>query len=132
MTDLPIHPTGADHHPGADARRLDTSRLGLQISHMLAQLHQRMTPSQLGLGEETSGHVIQLLEQICRPWTQTAAPRRFRRFASEAARVAIGFDAMHFSSAARNSPHRIRGASIRAPSSRNWFNFQEQALGRRR
>ena len=97
MKDLPIHPTGADNHIGADARRLDTSRLGLQISHMLAQLHQRMTPSQLGLGEDTSGHVIQLLEHLSRPWTQTASPRRFRRFPSEgAARVAVGFDAMHF------------------------------------
>ena len=54
MKDQPIHPTGADNNIGADARRLDTSRLGLQLSHMLAQLRQRMTPSQLGLGEETS------------------------------------------------------------------------------
>ena len=97
MKDQPIHPTGADNNIGADARRLDTSRLGLQLSHMLAQLRQRMTPSQLGLGEETSGHVIQLLEHLSRPWTQTASPRRFRRFSSEGtARVTVGFDAMHF------------------------------------
>lgn len=97
MKDQPIHPTGADSDIGADARRLDTSRLGLQLSHMLAQLRQRMTPSQLGLGEETSGHVIQLLEHLSRPWTQTASPRRFRRFSSEGtARVTVGFDAMHF------------------------------------
>jgi cyclic-di-GMP-binding protein len=97
MKDQPIHPTNAADNVGADARRLDTARLGLQLSHMLAQLHQRMTPSQLGLGEETAGHVIQLLEQISRPWTQTASPRRFRRFASEGtARVAVGFDAMHY------------------------------------
>lgn len=97
MKDQPIHPTNAADNVGADARRLDTSRLGLQLSHMLAQLRQRMTPSQLGLGEETAGHVIQLLEQISRPWTQTASPRRFRRFASEGtARVAVGFEAMHF------------------------------------
>ncbi len=97
MKDQPIHPTSATDHVGDDARRLDTSRLGLQLSHMLAQLHQRMTPTQLGLGEDTSGHVIQLLEQISRPWTQTASPRRFRRFTSEGmARVAVGFEAMHY------------------------------------
>lgn len=97
MKDQPIHPTGGADNIGADARRLDTSRLGLQLSHMLAQLRQRMTPSQLGLGEETSGHVIQLLEHLSRPWTQTASPRRFRRFASEGvARVSVGFDTMHF------------------------------------
>lgn len=97
MKDQPIHPTSSTENVGADARRLDTSRLGLQLSHMLAQLHQRMTPSQLGLGEDTAGHVIQLLEQISRPWTQTASPRRFRRFASEGtARLAVGFEAMHY------------------------------------
>ena len=97
MKDQPIHPTGADNNIGADARRLDTSRLGPQLGHMVAQLGQRMTPSQLGLGEETSGHVIQLLEHLSRPWTQTASPRRFRRFSSEGtARVTVGFDAMHF------------------------------------
>ncbi len=95
--DAPIHPTGNEEHIGADARRLDTSRLGLQLSHMVAQLHQRMSPSQLGLGEETTGHVVQLLEHLSRPWTQTASPRRFRRFASEGtAKVAVGFEAMHF------------------------------------
>ena len=97
MSDQPLHPSGAADNIGADARRLDCSRLGLQLSHMLSQLHQRLTPSQLGLGEDTSGHVIRLLERLSGPWTQTAAPRRFRRFASEGtAKVAVGYDAMHF------------------------------------
>ncbi len=97
MKDVPLHPTSAADGPSDDARRLDTSRLGLQISHMLSQLRQRVTPSQLGLGEETSGHVIALLEHLSRPWTQSASPRKFRRFATEGiARVAIGFEAMHF------------------------------------
>jgi len=97
MSDQPLHPSGAVDNIGADARRLDSSRLGLQLSHMLSQLHQRMTPSQLGLGEDTSGHVIRLLEHLSGPWTQTAAPRRFRRFASEgSAKVAVGYEAMHF------------------------------------
>ena len=94
--DAPIHPTSSTDYLGSDARRLDTSRLGLQMSHMLLQLHQRMSPSQLGLGEETSGHIIVLLEHLSRPWTQTASRRRFRRFASEGtARVAEGFDAIY-------------------------------------
>lgn len=95
--DLPLHPTGATEKIGSDARLLDTSRLGLQLSHMLSQLHQRLTPSQLGLGEETPGHVIKILERLSRPWTQSTSPRRFRRFASEGtARVVVGFEAIHF------------------------------------
>lgn len=97
MKDAPLHPNALAEGLGSDARRLDTTRLGLQINHMLSQLRQRITPSQLGLGEETSGHVIQLLEHLLRPWTQSAAPRKFRRFATEGiARLAVGFEAMHF------------------------------------
>ncbi len=97
MKDAPLHPAATADDPQADARRLETVRLGLQINHMLSQLHQRMTPSQLGLAEETSGHVIDLLDRLLRPWTQSASPRRFRRFSSQAvARVAVGFEAMHF------------------------------------
>lgn len=97
MKDAPLHPTASHDQLGNDARRLDTSRLGMQIAHMLAQLRQRITPSQLGLGEETSSHVLQLLERLQRPWTQQTSPRRFRRFVSEGiARVASGFEAMHF------------------------------------
>ncbi len=96
MKDLPLHPSAYTDEPTKDSRRLDTSRLALQISHMLSQLRQRITPSQLGLGEETSGHVIGLLEHLMRPWSQAASPRRFRRFASEGmALVAVGFEAMH-------------------------------------
>jgi len=95
--DQPLHQSGSADNIGSDARWLDTSRLGLQISHMLSQLQQRLTPAQLGLGEETSGHVRRLLEYLARPWTQTASPRRFRRFSSHGtARVAIGFEAIHY------------------------------------
>ncbi len=95
--DAPLHPSALAENLGHDARRLDTTRLGLQINHMLSQLRLRISPSQLGLGEETSGHVIQLLERLSRPWTQSSSPRKFRRFATEGiARVAVGFDAMYF------------------------------------
>ena len=95
--DQPLHSAGLADSIGSDARWLDTSRLGLQISHMLSQLQQRLTPSQLGLGEETPGHVGRLLERLSRPWTQTASPRRFRRFVSHGtAQVAVGFEAIHY------------------------------------
>ncbi len=97
MQDLPLHPTAISEDPGEDARRLDTSSLGLQISHTLNQLRQRIPPSRLGLGEETSGHVIQLLEHLSHPWTQSASPRRFRRYETRGtARGACGFEAMHY------------------------------------
>lgn len=97
MKDAPLHPCANTYDPGPDARRLDTGRLGLQIQHMLSQLRQHVTASQLGLGEETSSHVIQLLDHLSRPWTQLASPRRFRRFSTNGtARVALGFEAIHF------------------------------------
>ncbi|MDR0777122.1 MAG: hypothetical protein LBE81_10880 [Azonexus sp.] len=97
MQDAPLHPSAASETLGTDARRFDTTRLGLQINHTLVQLHQRVTPRQLGLGEGTAGHVLPLLEQVLRPWTQQASPRKFRRFPSTGlARVASGFEAMHY------------------------------------
>lgn len=129
MKDLPIHPTGTDNNIGADARRLDTSRLGLQLSHMLAQLRQRMTPSQLGLGEETSGHVSQLLEHLSRPWTQTASPRRFRRFVSEGtARVTIGFDAMHFFISGKEFTQPDSASTYSRAEYEELFTFRDQAI----
>ncbi|MCL2344538.1 MAG: hypothetical protein FWC58_01630, partial [Desulfobulbus sp.] len=47
MQDAPLHPSAASETLGPDARRFDTTRLGLQINHLLVQLHQRITPSQL-------------------------------------------------------------------------------------
>jgi len=113
IKDSPLHPSDLAEEQEHYARRLDTTRLGLQISHMLSQLRQRIPPSQLGLGEETSGHVIQLLERLSRPWTQSASPRLFRRFASEGiARVAVGFDAIHFF---------ITGKEFEQPASANTY-----------
>jgi hypothetical protein len=117
MKDAPLHPSAVAERLGGDARRLDTTRLGLQINHMLSQLRQRITPAQLGLGEETMGHVIQLLEHLLRPWTQSASPRKFRRFATEGvARVAIGFEAMHFF---------VSGKTFEQPDSANAYSRSE-------
>lgn len=97
MKDQALHPGSVMEGPSRDVRQLDTTRLGLQISHVLSQLKMRLTPSQLGLGEDTSGHVTQLLEYLMRPWTQSASLRRFRRFPSHGtARVGLGFADMHY------------------------------------
>lgn len=94
--DLPLHPSSSFDGEVSDVRRLDTTRLGMQIEHMLGQLRQRITPSQLGLGEEISSHVISLLEHLAKPWTQSAGARRFRRFSTEGtARLVTGFEAMY-------------------------------------
>jgi cyclic-di-GMP-binding protein len=94
--DLPLHPSSSLEGETADVRRLDTTRLGLQIGQMLAKLRQRLTPSELGLGEEISSHVIALLEHLAKPWTQSAGARRFRRFATEGtARLVTGFETMY-------------------------------------
>jgi cyclic-di-GMP-binding protein len=97
MKDSPLHPSAALEGTAKDARCLDTTRLGLQIEHAISQLHQRISPSQLGLGEDNSSHVISLLEQVAKPWKQSAAPRRFRRFSTEGrAHLVTGFEAMYF------------------------------------
>jgi hypothetical protein len=128
MKDLPLHPSSVADEPSADARRLDTTRLGLQINHMLSQLHQRNTPSQLGLGEETSGHVIGLLDHLSRPWSQIASPRRFRRFATEGvARVAIGFEAMHYFISGKEFEQPDSAAAFSRDEFDQLFTFGERA-----
>ncbi|MDP3438801.1 MAG: hypothetical protein U0989_09500 [Azonexus sp.] len=115
--DTPLQPSALIDKPDSYARRLDTTRLGLQINHMLSQLRQRISPSQLGLGEETAGHVIQLLERLSRPWTQAASPRKFRRFSSEGiARLAVGFEAMHF---------LVSGKAFEQPTTANTYSRSE-------
>lgn len=129
MKDCPLHPSAASDSLDSDARRFDTSRLGFQINHMLVQLRQRVTPSQLGLGEETSSHVLQLLEHLLRPWTQSASPRKFRRFASEGiARVAIGFEAMHYFVSGREFVQSDAADAYSRGEFEELFTFREQVL----
>lgn len=127
MQDIPLHPAGYSEEPTGDARRLDTSRLALQVAHMLHQLRQRVTPSQLGLGEETSAHVIMLLERLSRPWSQTASPRRFRRYASDGtAHVAVGFDAMHYCLTGAEFTQPDAAASYSRGAFEQLFTFRDQ------
>jgi len=104
MYDAPLHQAGSANDPGVDSRCLDTTRLGLQINHMLSQLHQKISPSQLGLGEESNFIAINLLSRLMKPWTQSASPRRFRRFlAAGSVKVAVGFEAMHINISQKDS-----------------------------
>lgn len=79
-------------------RRLDTSRLAMQINYIRQQLRQKVSPAQIGLGETcTAGQCRRLLEHLANPWLQTRAPRKFRRHATSGiAKVLTGFEAMYF------------------------------------
>lgn len=79
-------------------RRLDTSRLALQMNHIRQQLRQKVSPAQIGLGEACSaGQCKRLLEHLAIPWLQARAPRKFRRHATSGiSRVCVGFAAIHF------------------------------------
>lgn len=98
--------------PNNDQRYLDTSRLAIRLQEVLVQLKQRISPAQLGLGAEVTGvQCAHLLETLARPWTQAAAPRRFRRRpASGTARMAISFEAIHYltSGAEFTQPQNLR------------------------
>lgn len=94
--DVPLHPTVNAQALGDDVRCIDSARLGVRIGQLLTLLHQRVPPQQLGLGDETSGKVIELLEQLRHAWGLEMLPRRFRRFpAIGSAQVVTGFPGMY-------------------------------------
>lgn len=78
--DAPLHATDAVTTPGPQCRQLDVSRMAGLLQHVLEQLRLRIPPSQLGLGDETAGRMISVLESLRRPWTLQFSIRRFRRF----------------------------------------------------
>jgi hypothetical protein len=126
--DTPLHVIDNSEALGLDARSFDTSSLGLQVSQMLTQLRQRVTPSQLGLGDEISGYVVALLERLARPWTLTASPRRFRRFsAAGKARLAVGFEKMHFYVSGADFVEFDAGATYSRDSFDKLFTFRDSA-----
>jgi cyclic-di-GMP-binding protein len=96
-SDSGLHAPATAEHANPRHRQLDTSRLGPEITKMLGQLHDRVAPAELGLGQETTGHSIGVLKRLSRPWQQQASPRRFRRFNSQGkARIAVDFPAIHY------------------------------------
>lgn len=107
-----------DLTPNNTQRRLDTSRLAIQISQAQLQLKQRVQPLQLGLGHDvSSGQCQAMLDTLARPWTQASSPRRFRRRqASGVAQTTTGFEAIHYC---------ISGEEFRQPDSVRQYSRQE-------
>ncbi|HAY28521.1 MAG TPA: hypothetical protein DCY47_13745 [Candidatus Accumulibacter sp.] len=99
-------------------RRLDSSRLAMQISAARAQLQQRVAPAQLGLGEDCSSAQCQrLLNRLHRPWCLMRSGRRFRRHdAAGTAAVSTGFAGMHF---------HVSGSEFAQPESGSAYSRQD-------
>ena len=110
-------------------RRLDTSRLAMQISQIRHQLKQRIPPTQLGLGDDcTAGQCTRLLEHLARPWLQARAPRKFRRHATSGiTRLCTGFEEMHYFISGKKfeQPENVRTYSRKEFDSLFAFRFQE-------
>jgi cyclic-di-GMP-binding protein len=102
MQDVALRAT-ADCLQTEQLRRLDTSRLAMQMNQVGLQLSQKIPPAQIGLGEDcTAGQCHRLLEHLSRPWLQVRALRKFRRHATSGiAQVCAGFAAMHYFIAGR-------------------------------
>ncbi len=95
LKDRGLYPFDAKRS-GLQTRYLETSRLEVQMKHTVEQLRLHVPPAQLGLGNETPGHVIKLLERLLRPWRMAEAARRFRRFAAlGTVKLAAGFEKMY-------------------------------------
>ena len=99
-------------------RRLDTSRLALQISQTKQQLRLKIPPAQLLLGDDCSaGQCNRLLDHLSRPWSQARAPRKFRRHAtSGVSKLCTGFEEMHYF---------ISGKEFEQPENVRIYNRQE-------
>lgn len=97
MQDNGLKPV-ADCLNTSQVRRLDTSRLAMALTQTRQQLAQKLSPAQVGLGEDCSaGLCRRLLDHLSRPWTQARAARKFRRHATSGiAKVGSGFEAMHY------------------------------------
>ena len=113
-------------------RRLDTSRLAMQISQIRQQLRQKIPPAQLALGEDcTAGQCNLLLEHLSRPWSQARAPRKFRRHATSGiTELCTGFEEMHFYVSGKEfeQPENVRTYSRREFESLFAFRHQEDPL----
>ena len=97
MQDVAVRPV-AECLQTEQLRRLDTSRLSMQITQIRQQLKQRIPPAQLALGSDcTAGQCNRLLEHLSRPWSQVRAARKFRRHAtSGTTQLCTGFEEMHY------------------------------------
>lgn len=102
MQDGGLRPLAVDRELQAEAglflRRLDTSRLALQLQQAHQALKARISPVDAGLGEGASASLcVHLLATLFRPWSQAAAQRRFRRHAASGSlRLAVGWEPIHY------------------------------------
>ena len=97
MQDMALRPV-ADCLQTDHLRRLDTSRLALQISQIRQQLRHKIPPAQLALGPDcTSSQCARRLEALSKPWSQARAARKFRRHATTGmTQLCTGFEEMHY------------------------------------
>lgn len=81
-----------------NARRLDTSRLIVQINELRSQLRKGITPVQLALGDDcTAVECHRLLKRLSRFWLLMQVPSKYRRQkASGATKVCTGFAGIHY------------------------------------
>ncbi|MFZ4535205.1 hypothetical protein [Propionivibrio sp.] len=131
MQDIALRPV-ADCLQTEYLRRLDTSRLAMQISQTRQQLRQKIPPSQLALGDGcTAGQCNRLLEHLSRPWSQARAPRKFRRHATSGiTKLCTGFEEMHYYISGKEfeQPENVRTYSRREFDSLFAFRHQENPM----
>ena len=97
-----VHDTAL--HPATESlntdqlRRLDVSHLADWLRKTRKKLKQRVSPSQLGLGDDcTPLQCSRLLKHLSRQWSQGRAARKYRRHSSSGATyICTGFEDMHF------------------------------------
>jgi hypothetical protein len=117
MKDAGLRPTSECRQP-ENIRRIDSTRLALQVKQTMKQLQEKIAPSQLGLGEDsTASECLQLLKDLARPWSFLRAARHFRRhLSSGTAKVCTGFAGVHYA---------ISGTEFSQPESAHHYSREE-------
>ena len=128
MQDVALRPTSECLHTD-QLRRLDASRLAIQIGHIRQQLKQRIPPSQLALGDDCTAHqCARLLDHLSRQWSHARAARKYRRHASSGTtKVCTGFEEMHYFVSGKEfqQPENVRIYSRQDYDNLFSFRFQE-------
>lgn len=128
VQDVALRPSAECLHTD-QIRRIDSSRLAMQINHLRQQLRQRIPPAQLALGDDcTPQQCARLLDHLGRQWSQARAARRYRRHAASGlTRLCTGFEEMHYfiSGQEFRQPENVRIYSRSDFESLFAFRFQE-------
>lgn len=97
MLDHGLRPmTMLAHSPSL--HRFDGAKLAPRLQQIILKLREGTQPAELGLGNDVvMPQGARLLLQLYRPWCHAAATRRFqRRVGGGVARLAFGFEAIHY------------------------------------